>query len=249
VPVLFLHGNPTTADDWLPFLEALDGPALAPDLPAFGRSERPDSRRFDCSMRAYGTWVEALLDAEGSERCSLVVHDWGTVGLLAALARPKRIARLVIVNAVPLLPGYRWHWVARIWRRRGLGEAFNALASKRATMLLMRQARPGFRAMPAEFVEGFWPYFDRATRQAVLRLYRSADPDELAAAGYGLGRLDCPALVVWGLRDPYLPGWIGRAYAKRLPGARLVEAPDAGHWPWIDRPDIVERIVSFVTAG
>src|SRR5947208_929729 len=66
-PAVFLHGNPTTSDDWIPFLEALEGPALAPDLPAFGRSERPSPRRFDSSMRAYGEWVGALLDAEGIE--------------------------------------------------------------------------------------------------------------------------------------------------------------------------------------
>ena len=48
---------------------------------------------------------------------SLVVHDWGVVGLIAALRRPQQVRRLVVINAVPLLPGYRWHWVARcVWR-------------------------------------------------------------------------------------------------------------------------------------
>jgi pimeloyl-ACP methyl ester carboxylesterase len=245
-PTLFLHGNPTSSLDWVPFLERTGGPALAPDLPNFGRSARVDPRVFDASMDAYGRFVEAFLDAEGIERFKLVVHDWGVVGLLAALRRPEALERLVVINAVPLLPGYRWHWVARIWRRRGLGELFNATASEAATRLLMRQARSGFRAAPEGFVEGFWPLWDRGTRQAVLRLYRSADEDALAAAGLGVGEIACPALVVWGSSDPYIPRRFGEAYAARLPGAELVELERAGHWPWIDRPEAIDRVVSFL---
>ena len=49
----------------------------------------------------------------------LVVHDWGVVGLLWAMRHPERVERLVVMNAVPFLPGYRWHRTARIWRTRG----------------------------------------------------------------------------------------------------------------------------------
>ncbi len=37
-PTIFIHGNPTHSEDWLPFLERIDGPALAPDLPGWGAS-------------------------------------------------------------------------------------------------------------------------------------------------------------------------------------------------------------------
>ena len=83
----------------------------------------------------------------------------------------------------------------------------------------------------------------------MLELYRTADPDRLAAAGENLGRLDCPALVVWGMEDAYLPRRFAAAYAEALPNAELVEVDDAGHWPWIDRPEIVDRIVSLLAGG
>jgi pimeloyl-ACP methyl ester carboxylesterase len=35
-PVLYLHGVPTSSDDWIAFLERTGG--LAPDLPGFGRT-------------------------------------------------------------------------------------------------------------------------------------------------------------------------------------------------------------------
>ena len=54
-----------------------------------------------------------------------------------------------------------------------------------------------------------------------------------------------PALVVWGMQDPYIPARFGRAYASALPHAELLELPDAGHWPWLDRPDVVDRLVGL----
>jgi len=67
-------------------------------------------------------------------------------------------------------------------------------------------------------------------------------------AGENLGRLSMPALVVWGLKDPYLPPRFARAYAEALPNAQLIELPDAGHWPWLDRPELIERVVGFLGA-
>lgn len=248
-PAVFVHGNPTHSGDWLPFLERIRGRALAFDLPGFGRSDRPAPRDFDYAMHSYGSFVERLLERLDIDRYSLVLHDWGVVALLAAMRAPERVERLALVDCVPLLPGFRWHWVARIWRRRGAGELFNAVTTKPAVRLVLRQARPRMRSMPAGFVEEIWPYWDRGMKRAVLRLYRSADPGPLAAAGERLGELRCPALVVWGRGDPYIPARFARAYAERLPSAELVELDDAGHWPWIDRPDVVPRVLEFISAN
>ena len=243
VPAVFLHGNPTNSDDWLPFVEAHRGPAIAFDLPGFGRSARPDPERFDYSMWAYADFVGRALDVLGVDRYALVIHDWGAVGLLAALRAPERVERLVAFNHVPFGVGYRWHWIARwFWRRRGAGELFNALTTRAAAALVLRQARPGWRPMPPEFLDSFWPHWDAGTKRAVLRLYRSADPEPLAAAGEGLERLTCPALLLWAQRDPYIPPVYGRRLAARLPNARLEEVVDAGHWAWIDRPELVGRV-------
>jgi pimeloyl-ACP methyl ester carboxylesterase len=246
-PTVFVHGNPNESGMWLDFLQRAIAPGLAFDLPGFGRSDRPDPAAFDYSMHSYGELVERLLEALGIDRYSLVVHDWGVVGLLAAMRQPELVERLALVNSVPLLPGYRWHWAARIWRRPGMGELFNALTTKPAARAALRRARPGMRPMPDGFVDRIWPYWDRGMKRAVLRLYRSADPGALAAAGEGLGAMRCPALVVWGRSDPYLPARFGRAYAERLPSAKLVELDGAGHWPWLDRPEVIPRVIDFVS--
>lgn len=248
-PTVFVHGNPTSSTDWIPFLERLDGPAIAFDLPGFGRSERPDPARFDHSLGAYADFVERLLADLAPGDYRLVVHDWGALALATAQRHPGRLERLAIINAVPLNSTYRWHWLARLWRRRGVGEAFNALTTRFAVAQLLRLARPGRRQMPRDFVDGIWETYDAGTRRAILGLYRSADPAVLAAAGSRLGELDCPTLVVWGRSDPYIGVEQGHWYASTLANAELLELSGAGHWPWIDRPELIERVVGFLAAG
>ena len=247
-PTIFIHGNPSHSEDWVPFLERLDGPGLAPDLPGWGFSDNPPDR--DYSMHGLARFVERFCDRLGVTEYQLVVHDWGAVGLIAAQNRPVRLRRLVILNAVPLLPGYRWHWIARwFWRVPVLGELANRTTTKGGLRLLSRQAsaRPG--GLPDRFIDAVWAGRHAGSWREMLELYRTADPDRLAAAGENLGRLDCPALVVWGLEDVYLPRRFATAYAEALPNAELVEVDHAGHWPWIDRPEVVDRVVSFLAGG
>lgn len=244
-PTVYCHGNPTHGEDWLPFLER-GGPAIAIDMPGWGRSEHPDPERFDYSMYGLSAFLEKCLDQLGIGRRKLVVHDWGCVGLIGAQRRPELVEKLVVINAIPLLPGYRWHWVAQIWRRRGLGELANATTTKSSMGLIMRQLSGDRRPMPPQFIEMIWRHMDRGTNEATLALYRHADPDRLALAGRDLGRLSCPSLVLWGARDPFIRPRFAEAYASALPGSRLRLIDGAGHWPWIDDARVIDEVRDFV---
>ena len=244
-PTLYVHGVPTSADDWTPFLRL--GGGIAPDLPGFGRSGKRADGPY--TMEGYDGWLEAFLDHVEVERFRLVVHDWGAVGLLLAQRFPERVERLVIVNAVPFLPGYRWHRLARLWRTRWAGELFMGATSRFALKQLTRNSNATKGPMPDAFLDSVMAGLDLGTQRAILRLYRTSPSEKLALAGLGLGRLDCPALVVWGDRDPYIPAEFADAYAAALgPGAELLRLPDAGHWPWLDRPDLVGTVVDFLSA-
>jgi pimeloyl-ACP methyl ester carboxylesterase len=241
---LYLHGVPNNSDDWVGFLRRTGG--VAPDLPGFGRSGKPGSLSY--TIGEYDGFIERFLDRMAIERVSMVMHDWGGVGLAFAQRRPERVERIVLVDAVPFLPGFRWHRTARIWRMPVLGELAMGSTNRVLLRLLSREgnATPG--PMPEEWIDSVLDHFDQGTQRAILRLYRSSSPDVLAAAGEGLGRLQVPALVVWGAKDPYIPVRFAGDYARALGRAELLELPDAGHWPWLDRPDALERIVEFVNA-
>ena len=68
----------------------------------------------------------------------------------------------------------------------------------------------------------------------------------LERAGQNLGRIECPALVLTPDSDPYIGAEFGRAYAEALGNAehRMVER--AGHWPWLDRPDMIDDVAAFL---
>jgi pimeloyl-ACP methyl ester carboxylesterase len=248
-PAVFVHGNPTHSGDWQPFLERMEGPALALDLPGWGRSDRPPPGEFDYSMDGLARFVRRFLQRMAVEEHSLVVHDWGSLALIGAQEEPERIRRLLVANAVPLLPGYRWHRTARIWRTRGLGEASRVLATPRLVDIGLRESRGDWSRHDPAFVEEVVEQMrDRRRLAAILGLYRSGDPERLAAAGDRLGSIGAPALVIWGLRDRYIPSRFGGAYADVLPSADLLELPEAGHWPWIDEPAVIERVIGFLAA-
>jgi pimeloyl-ACP methyl ester carboxylesterase len=242
-PTLYVHGTPTNADDWTAFLAR--GGGIAPDLPGFGRSGKANS--FDYTIAGYGRFVERFLDHASVDRLNLVVHDWGAVALTFAERFPERINRLVVIDAVPLLPGYTWHRLARAWRRFGVGEVVMGSMLERVIRRISKgvNATPG--ELPEEYLRSWIDHFDEGTQRAILKLHRDGSPDRLAAAGDQLGQIDAPALIVWGEHDPYFEASFARAYAEALGGpAEVLLLDDAGHVPWLDRPDLVERVVEFL---
>lgn len=240
---IYLHGVPESGEMWRQFVARTGGDA--PDLPGFGKSDKPSSG--DYSFRALGRWFSDY--TADLESFSLVVHDWGVVGLLAAMERPEAVEKLVIIDAVPFLPGYRWHPVARVWRRRLAGEVFMGLSTKGGMRLLAkRQSETQVpESVLEEAIDGIWKYFDHGTQRAILRLYRSAPEDLLEEVGRDLHKIAAPTLVVWGERDPYLDKSFAHAYADAVGGPSetyIVEG--AGHWPWYEKPEVIDRVASFL---
>ena len=232
-PTLYLHGVPTHSYDWVPFLERTGG--IAPDLPGFGRSAKPAD--FDYSIAGYDRFLEALVDELGLDRFTLVMHDWGAVGLALAQRFPERVERIVIFPLVPFLPGYRWHRVARGWRTPVFGELIMGFTTRRGLR----------RELPRELADAAWETFDHGTQRAILKLYRASPPDVLARAGENLSSVRAPALILWSRDDPYLPAEFAQSHADALGGETTVELVDGGHWPWLAQPSLIGRVADFLT--
>jgi pimeloyl-ACP methyl ester carboxylesterase len=154
------------------------------------------------------------------------------------------VERIVLIDAVPLLPGFSWQGPARLWRRSVIGELVMGSTSRRQ---LRKQLRKGSASWTDERLDAVWEQFDQGTQRAILRLYRSADELELESAGSGLSTLTVPALVIHGEQDPWIAPAMADAYASALPDATLERVPDAGHWPWLDQPRVADRITEYLT--
>jgi len=63
--VVFVHGNPGSGDDWIGLIEQVSpfSRALAPDIPGFGKADKPDD--FDYTVGGYARHFGGILDAEG----------------------------------------------------------------------------------------------------------------------------------------------------------------------------------------
>jgi pimeloyl-ACP methyl ester carboxylesterase len=231
-PILYLHGVPAHSHVWVPFLERTGG--IAPDLPGFGKSAKP--AEFDYSIGGYDRFLEAFVDHVRLERFSLVVHDWGSVGLALAQRFPERIERLLMFSAVPFVPGFRWHRVARAWRTPLVGEVVMGVTT-----------RWGFRReLPPELADAAWEAFDHGTQRAILKLYRASPPERLAQAGERLVDIRAPALILWPEDDPYIGPEFGRAQADALGGETTLEMVRGGHWPWLRDPALIDRAADFL---
>jgi pimeloyl-ACP methyl ester carboxylesterase len=247
--VVFVHGNPGSADDWEPLVDAVGAVglrAVAFDLPDFGETIAPAG--FEHTVFGYAAFVEAALAALGIERVHVVLHDFGgPIGLAWAAAHAARLASITLVD-IGILPGYKWHRMARIWRTPVLGEIFQATTTRGAFRSTLDRSEP--RGLPRPFVERMFDHYDRRTRRAVLKLYRATDepgaPDpQLVAA---LKAADPPTLVIWGGGDPYLPSSYAERQREFLPRAEVHVLPHSGHWPFADDPAEVERLLlGFLT--
>jgi pimeloyl-ACP methyl ester carboxylesterase len=248
--VLFVHGNPGSADDWTRLISAAGAGgrrALAFDLPDFGETIAPDG--FEHTVVGYATFVGEALAELGVERVHLVLHDFGgPIGLVWSAMNPDALASITLIDT-GILPGYRWHKLARIWRTPVLGELFQATATRRAFRSLLNRNEP--RGLPREFVDEMYDHYDRRTRKAVLALYRDTDDPGAAATEYSrlMAPRDIPALVIWGEHDAYLPSQYAARQREAFPSADVHVLAASGHWPFADAPETVERLLTEFLAG
>ena len=247
--VVFVHGNPGSSTDWVALVDAVGeiGRAVALDMPGFGQAQTP--RDFSYQVSSYADFLQDALTELGIDRVHLVVHDFGgPFGLLWGLQHPAAWASVVLID-IGVLPGYRWHAMARRWRTPVLGELLQAWIPRSAWRRSMQKSNP--RGLPDDFVEKMYDDYDRATRRAVLALYRATpDPEQAASTlGPALAELRKPALVVWGAKDPFAGAEFAERQRDFFDVRDVVILPDSGHWPFQDDPVPVEQaVVAFLRA-
>ena len=218
-PVLFMHGEPTWSFLWRhvigPVLDA-GYRCIAPDLPGFGRSDKPVDLGW-YSYDRHTASVLALVDDLDVRDATVVVHDWGgPIGLRVAVERPERFARIVVLDT-GLFTGRQP--MTDAWMRF---RDFVARTEDLPVGLLVRRAclnDPG-----DEVIAAYDAPFPTAASKAGARAFQlilPLSPDDPGAAA-GQRVLDAlrgdprPKLVLWADSDPVLPLETGRRFAAAL---------------------------------
>jgi len=249
--VVLVHGITSTSATWanvLPYL-AERFTVIAPDLLGHGESAKP---RGDYSLGAYASGVRDLLIALGHERATFVGHSLGGgVAMQLAYQFPEHCERLVLVSS------------------GGLGREINALlravslpGSELVLPLLVNEqllgvgrvigrllGRIGLRVHTdvGEVLRGHASLSDGDARAAFLHTLRAI----VDLRGQRVNARDrlylaqaIPFLLVWGERDPIIPVEHGREAHRRVPGSRLEVFPAAGHFPHLDDPLRLARLLT-----
>jgi pimeloyl-ACP methyl ester carboxylesterase len=240
--VVFVHGNPGSSEDFDELLPHIGDFArvLAPDMPGFGKSER--AADFPYTVDGFARHLDAILAHFGVARAHLVLHDFGGPwGLAWAAAHADRVRSFVLIN-VGVLPGYRYHKYAHMWRTPILGELTIFATTRSLFKLALNRDNP--KPLPGAILNRMFDQWDRGTRRAVLALYRATSASAVSSVRQGavLAPRRVPALVVWGAGDPNIPVRYAGAQAQFF-DADIQIIDGAGHWPMIDDPERIRALV------
>lgn len=251
--VVLLHGEPTYSHLWrdvLPPLVEAGLRVVAPDLPGFGRSDKPTDLDWYSHQRL-GDAVAAHLDAIAPGSVTLVVHDWGgLLGLPWAVAHPHRVERLVMTDTGLYSPG---GFPSEAWSRfRDFVERTEDLPI--SLLIDGGVSRELSEAEKAAYEAPFDTVASKAATRALPLLVPVTDEDDgaqrLSAARQGLGEWRRPTLVLWGGADTILPPRMGERFADLIPGCVGFEVIEgAHHFLQEDAgPELGRLIARFVTA-
>lgn len=199
----------------------------------------------------------AVLDALGWDRAWLVGHSWGGhLAMHLAVAHPERLLGLVVLDGLGAVgDGGTSELDPRLMA------SLSPDARARVEELDARGARgEASEAEKFEQMQLLWPYYfgDPASAPPMppFRFHRYgaetwasiADHFERRTLERGLPAVTVPVLITHGDRSP-IPAVEAERTAALMPHARLVIHAGRGHWPWLEEPGFVRRVVGELLSG
>ncbi|WP_221353730.1 alpha/beta fold hydrolase [Streptomyces beigongshangae] len=240
-PVVLLHGHPRTSATWhrvAPRLVAEGFTVVCPDLRGYGRSRgpAPAADHTAHSKRVVARDVVETMSALGHDRFMLAGHDrGGAVALRLVLDHPGRVPRVALIDCLPISEHLSritatfatqwWHW-------------FFFAQPDVPERVINADPDSWYRGDPHVMGQENHDEWREAVRnpdvvRAMLEDYRAGltvDRRHEEADRAAGRRIECPALVLWSLRDDLedLYGDPLRIWADWAPGVRG-HGVDSGH--------------------
>jgi pimeloyl-ACP methyl ester carboxylesterase len=240
-PLLFLHGG-HGFDTHDPLIAALAKRyrVIAPSLPGFGASPRPDDVTTvdDIAYRMLDLIEELGLD-------DLIVVGVSFGGWVAAELATKgsgRIAKLVLVDPVGCKFGDR--------ETRDITDIYATTAQQIPELFFADEAKGmealhnlDFKDLPEETALRF------ARNREALTLFGYAPTLYNPKLKSRLHRIAMPTLVLWGADDRIVSPDYGRQFAAAIPAAQFETVGDAGHYGYFEQPQaFADKIAAFLGA-
>jgi len=253
--VVLLHGRNFCSATWERTISALSKSGfrvVAPDQIGFCKSTKPLGYQF--SIQQLVTNTNALLRSLGTVRATIIGHSMG--GMMAiryALMYPEAVEQMVLVNPIGL-EDWQAAGVPFIDIDKGVGiekaTTFDSIKRYEQRFYYAGQWKPEYDRW-VEMIAGLYTGPD-AERIALIQA-RVAEMAFIQPVVHEFERVRVPSLLMIGQLDRTALGAdrapldvakqlgnypeLGRAAARRIPSAKLIEFPDLGHAPQIQAPD------------
>jgi pimeloyl-ACP methyl ester carboxylesterase len=243
-PIVFLHGLGHAALAWNGVLPALAQHfrVFAVDMLGCGRSDKP---RIDYSLWALATYIRYFLDAVSIERAHLVGHSLGGgIALHMSIQYPERVQRVALLSSGGL--GRELRPLLRVATLPGSSLVLSSLLASRWDGLWERLGwvRPHETLYPEKKrMRALLAHPDH--RWAFLRMLRSVSniTGQTASAVQHLSLFAQPMLLIWGGRDRTIPLLHAQRAVRQLKRAHLEILPECGHYPHLEQPAAVARLL------
>ena len=217
-PVLLTHGYSASSVMWrdnVPALVNAGYKVITWDMRGHGTSDSPDDPARYSEELTVGD-IEAILDAVGAERA--VIGGMSLGGYMTLTYNLRHGGRARALMLIDTGPGFKNDAAREKWNASAGERAANLLANGEAALSKSPEAR-----MQTQNFTG------------LAHAARGMLAQSSGAAIHSLPDIDKPTLVVVGDKDePFLAA--SDYMAKKIPGARKVVIPDAGHAANVDQP-------------
>lgn len=259
-PVLFIHGLGSSGYiEWRFNLEAAAERhrVYAPDLPGFGRSEKPRARY---GVPYFTRFIERYMQARGLRSAAVVGTSLGgRIALELALEHPRRVTRLVLVNSLG-------------FGRPNVHMSYGLVTIPRLGEAVMNMARDALQWAPSHMIRRVAGRLSGASHD-LKRTMDDAYLDDLrelySAQGYHdaylatvrslvrpgalfgghhdvtqrLNELKIPVQLIWGADDPLFPVSHAALAHSLIANSSLAVIEGAGHTPQAERPEEFNRVL------
>jgi 2-succinyl-6-hydroxy-2,4-cyclohexadiene-1-carboxylate synthase len=235
-PIVLLHGFSGTHRTWDRVIALLDGERYRPlALDLRGHGAARDARPI-----GFAECIGDVLAATPGRFALAGYSMGGRLALQVALAAPERVSRLVLVGATAGIEDD-----AERAERRASDEALAARVAQGSIedFVATWRDQPLFAGDPAWVAEDARVDQRRNDPAALAAVLRGLGTGAMTPLWDRLGELTMPVVLVVGERDAKFRA-LAERMAARLPHARTVVAPGAGHAAHLEAPDAVAGVIT-----
>jgi pimeloyl-ACP methyl ester carboxylesterase len=251
--LLLVHGLLGYSFSWRFTIPALAQHAAvyAIDMLGTGFSDRPPN--LDCSLKANAERLLRFMDEAGLTRCDLLgTSHGGAVAMTAAALAPDRIRRLILVDSVNPWSAHGKH--LNIFLSNPLIASLFLNLAPRVRILdefYLRRMFGDPRRIPPDSLEGYRkPMRIPGSYKYGLAVLRSWNRDlrELEAMLSRIAHLR--TLLIWGSLDTAVDPASATQLKQRFHDCRLVMIEGAGHLPYEEVPEDLNRaVIEFLSTN